>query len=56
MFDNNDDIKKLFKEKPPYVLKFWNHSNEKISNCDEECSKTIGPYAMQLSSRLYDFK
>jgi len=56
IFANNDNIKKLFKETPPYVLKFSNHSNEKIKNCDEECLNTIGPYAMQLSSRLYNFK
>jgi hypothetical protein len=52
VFDNNNYIKQLFEEKPPYVLKFWNHSNEKITNCDEECLNTIGPYAMQLSSKL----
>jgi hypothetical protein len=55
IFSKNQNIEKIFEEKPPYVLKFWNHTNEKLINCHDECSKTIGPYAIELSSRVYTY-
>jgi hypothetical protein len=56
VFSNIDFIKTIFKENPPYVLKFWNHSNERLRSCDTECTESIGVYAMEMSKRNTNVK
>lgn len=50
-FGNNDFIKKIFYENPPYGLKFWKFNNEKLENCDNECKESNGYYAIEMSKR-----
>jgi hypothetical protein len=57
-FDNNHEyIKKMFKETPPFALKFWNSKNEQLSNCktDNKCLDSIGYYAIEMSKRKYTY-
>jgi len=49
VFENNEYIKNLLKTSPPYGLKFWNHTNEKLETCfnDANCMNSNGYYALQ---------
>jgi hypothetical protein len=45
-------LQQLFKESPPYALKFWNSWNRLFPDVDsEECKKSNGYCAIQLSKR-----
>ena len=53
VFGNDDKLKRIFKETPPYILKFWNRENERLSNCetDHECLHSHGYYAIEQYAR-----
>ena len=57
VFSNNDQIKRIFKETPPYALKFWKDNNDRFSNCetDNECLDSIGYHAIEMSKRKYTY-
>ena len=57
VLENNDYLKQLFKESPPYVLKFWNSYNEKLSTCDNnnEYINSNGFYAIEMSKRKFTY-
>jgi len=57
MQNNTAHIKELFREKPPYALKFWKHWNDIFPDINTEaCMNSNGYYAIQLSKRQYCFK
>jgi mannosyltransferase OCH1-like enzyme len=57
LFSNNQDIKDIYTKKPPYVLKYWNHANERLSKCqvEDECLNSNGYYALEMSKRQYTY-
>lgn len=57
LFSNNQDITDIYTKKPPYVLKYWNHANERLSKCQEEdeCLNSNGYYAFEMSKRQYTY-
>ena len=57
MENNNEFIKKLFLEKPPYVLKLWSKWNNIFPDINTlECKNSNGYYAIQMSKRIYSYK
>lgn len=58
MESSNEDIKKIFLEKPPYALKFWWKGwQESFPDIDSaECKNSNGYYAIQMSKRQFTFK
>uniref|UniRef100_A0A6C0BXD7 Capsular polysaccharide synthesis protein n=1 Tax=viral metagenome TaxID=1070528 RepID=A0A6C0BXD7_9ZZZZ len=57
LFLNNQDIKDIYTKKSPYVLKYWNHANERLSKCqlEDECLNSNGYYALEMSKRQYTY-
>jgi hypothetical protein len=57
VFSNNEHIKKLMKEKPPFGLKFWKDKSERLENChnDYECINSNGAYAIEMSKRSFSY-
>jgi hypothetical protein len=55
---NNQYIKKIFLEKPPYALKFWWKGwQNKFPNIDSvQCKNSNGYFAIQMSKRKFVFK
>lgn len=55
---NNQDIKNIFLEKPPYALKFWWKGWQgKFPDIEStECKNSNGYYAIQMSKRKFIFK
>jgi hypothetical protein len=55
---DNSQIKEMFLNRPPYALKFWtvpwNHAFPNTES--EECQKSTGYYAIQMSKRRFVFK
>lgn len=58
MLSNNQDIKKIFREKPPYALKlWWKEWETKFPDLNTlECKNSNGYYAIQMSKRKFIFK
>ena len=57
-FDNTQFIKDLFTEKPPFVLKYWKHLNDRLSACEnnDECIESNGYHAIQMAKRKFVYK
>lgn len=54
---NTEHIKKLFLEKPPYVLKLWRSWNSLFPDINTvKCQNSNGFCAIQLSKRKYTYK
>jgi len=58
MISNNQQLKKIFQEKPPYALKFWWRIwQEKFPDINStECKTSNGYFAIQMSKRKIIFK
>jgi hypothetical protein len=55
--NNDQEIKTLLTEKPPYVLKLWNYWNETFPDTEtEECKNSNGYHAIEMSKRKYNYK
>jgi hypothetical protein len=57
MASNNEDLKIIFREKPPYVLKLWwkEWKNSFPDVSSPECKNSNGYYAVQMSKRKFVF-
>lgn len=58
MESDDDSLKKIFREKPPYALKFWwKRWQEKFPDLNSiECQNSNGYYAIQMSKRKFIFE
>lgn len=57
MENNTSHIKKLFLEKPPYVLKLWKYWDLIFPDINsEECKNSNAYYAIELSKRKFCYK
>ena len=45
----NEKLKKIFRDSPPYALKFWNFGNYFFNKFSDHCKKSHGYYAIQLA-------
>jgi hypothetical protein len=58
MASSNQNLKFIFRERPPYVLKFWwKEWEKKFSDVNSlECRNSNGYYAIQMSKRKFTYK
>lgn len=58
MTSSDSGLKKIFRDKPPYVLKFWwKVWNDNFPDINSfECKNSNGYYAIQMSKRRFSFK
>lgn len=58
MVSNNQQLKKILQEKPPYALKFWwSVWQEKFPDVNStECKNSNGYFAIKMSKRKFIFK
>ena len=57
MIGSNDNLKDIFRDRPPYALKFWNTWNSAFSSMDNsDCINSNGYYAIEMSKRKKVYK
>ena len=57
MEDNNPKLKEIFRNSPPYVLKFWRHWENIFPDTEsDDCKNSNGYFAIEMSKRSFEYK